>query len=61
MITDIMLRFAESSANWGKHLIAVIGANEVIGAKIIATRTKRTIGENGGRIQIRIAITKAEP
>lgn len=61
VITDIILRFAESSANCGKHLIAVIGANDVIGAKMIATKTKRTIGENGVNTQIRIAITKAEP
>ena len=43
VITEIMFRFAESSANSGNERIAVIGASEVIGAKTIATNTSRTI------------------
>ena len=59
IITDIMLRFAESSANWGNDLIAVIGAKDVIGANTIAIRISFTIGEYGNKNAIKRALTKA--
>ena len=61
IIIDTILRFAESSANLGRLLKAVIGAIEVIGAKTIAIIISLTIAEYGSIINTATPNTVAIP